>query len=92
MDRKRMVMQAPMRKIVRFTGLMILILGLALCLFGVLALPDGGLLFALPYFFLVPGIVLTASGGFMVLLARLSGKTKDERSDVAKQFNSGECQ
>lgn len=52
--------------------------GLALGLLGVLSLPDGGLMFALPYFFLIPGIALTAAGGFMLLLAR------------PKKFNSGD--
>jgi hypothetical protein len=45
-------------------------MGLLLCLLGVLALPDGGLMFALPYFFLIPGIALTAIGGLMIFLAR----------------------
>ena len=69
-----------------------MILGLLLGLMGVLALPDGGLMFALPYFFLIPGITLTASGGFMLLLARYFKKTRDERSDAAKQMNSGDRQ
>ena len=59
-----------MKKVFRLLGWMFLILGLALDLLGALALPDGGLMFALPYFFLIPGITLTAIGGFMLLLAR----------------------
>jgi hypothetical protein len=80
-----------MKKIFRFAGWTILIMGLLLDLLGVLALPDGGLMFALPYFFLIPGIALTAIGGFMVLLARVF-KTRDEPSDFSKQTNSGGCQ
>ena len=56
-----------------------LILGLLLCLLGVLALPDGGLLFAMPYFFLVPGITLTVIGGFMLLMARSMKTNLGER-------------
>ncbi len=59
-----------MKKAFRLLGWIFLILGLLLCLLGVLALPAGGLMFALPYFFLVPGLTLTAIGGFMLLLAR----------------------
>jgi vacuolar-type H+-ATPase subunit I/STV1 len=81
-----------MKKAFRSLGWMFLILGLLLCLLGVLALPDGGLLFAMPYFFLVPGITLTAIGGFMVLLARFFRKTRDARSDAARQLNSGDRQ
>jgi len=66
-----------MKKILRSAGWIFLILGLLLDLLGVLALPDGGLMFALPYFFLVPGIALTASGGFMILLARVLKKPRD---------------
>ncbi len=68
-----------MKKVLRFLGWMFLILGLLLCLLGVLALPDGGLMFALPYFFLVPGIALTLIGGLLILLTR------------SKKINSGEC-
>lgn len=63
-----------MKKIFRFAGWLFLILGLSLSLLGVLALPDGGLMFALPYFFLIPGMALTASGGLMVFLARFLKK------------------
>ena len=47
-----------------------MIIGLLLSLLGVLALPDGGLMFALPYFFLIPGIALTLIGGILGFLAR----------------------
>jgi vacuolar-type H+-ATPase subunit I/STV1 len=79
-----------MRKTARLLGWIFLLLGLLLCLLGVLSLPDGGLMFALPYFFLIPGITFTAIGGFMILLARFFKKTRDERSDVSKQINSGD--
>jgi uncharacterized membrane protein HdeD (DUF308 family) len=78
------------KKTLRFLGWLFLVMGLLLTLLGVLALPDGGLLFALPYFFLVPGIALTLSGGFMVLLARIFKGTGDERITVARPMNPGE--
>lgn len=43
---------------------------------GVLALPDGGLMFALPYVLLIPGIVFMASGGFIILITRVK-KSED---------------
>jgi hypothetical protein len=66
-----------MKKTFRLLGSVFLILGLPLCLLGVLALPDGGLMFALPYFFLIPGIALTAIGGLMILLARSFKKPRN---------------
>ena len=54
----------------RIVGWMFLIIGLLLSLLGVLTLPDGGLMFALPYFFLIPGIALTLIGGILGFLAR----------------------
>ncbi len=81
-----------LKKAFRFAGWLFLVIGLLLSLSGVLALPDGGLMFALPYFFLIPGIALTVIGGFMVFLARYLKKTRDERSDVSAQMNSGDCQ
>jgi vacuolar-type H+-ATPase subunit I/STV1 len=69
-DRKNIIIPAQVKKAFRFMGWMFLIMGLLLCLLGVLCLPDGGLLFALPYFFLIPGIALAAIGSLMVLLTR----------------------
>jgi hypothetical protein len=59
-----------MNKFFRSMGWIALITGLLLDLLGVLALPDGGLFFALPYFFLIPGMALTAAGGLLAFLAR----------------------
>jgi len=78
-----------MKRIFQFIGWIFLIPGLLLCFLGVLALPDGGLMFAMPYFFLVPGIALTLIGGLMLLLTRFFRKTRYEQGDVTKQMNSG---
>jgi hypothetical protein len=40
---------------------------------GVLSWPPGGLLFALPYFFLIPGVVFAVVGGLLLLLGRRRG-------------------
>jgi vacuolar-type H+-ATPase subunit I/STV1 len=87
---KNVTIPVQVKKAFRFVGWLFLLLGLLLCLLGVLCLPDGGLLFALPYFFLIPGIALTASGGLLALLTRVL-KTGDKRIDVARQMNPGEC-
>ncbi len=52
-------------------------MGLLLCLLGVLALPDGGLMFALPYFFLIPGILFALLGSLMIFLPRFFKRTRD---------------
>jgi|GEM_PF-3938070 len=73
-DRNHATIPAQVKKIFRFSGWLFFIIGLLLCFLGVLALPDGGLMFALPYFFLIPGITLTVIGGFVVWLARIKRK------------------
>jgi len=35
--------------------------------------PPGGLLFALPFFFLIPAIIFGIAGGLLLLLARKPG-------------------
>jgi vacuolar-type H+-ATPase subunit I/STV1 len=85
MDRKNVNIPAQMKQILRFAGWIFLILGLLFDLLGVLALPDGGLMFALPYFFLIPGIALTLIGGLMIFLARVLKKTRDGDSLISEQ-------
>lgn len=59
-----------MKLILRVLGWLSLTLGLLLCLLGIVSLPPGGLMFALPFFFLVPGVPLTMGGGLLIFLAR----------------------
>lgn len=59
-----------MRMVARVLCWLALGLGLALCLLGILALPDGGLMFALPYFFLLPGGLLILLAGLVLFFTR----------------------
>lgn len=59
-----------MRKLARALSWLMLSFGLLLCLFGILALPDGGLMFALPYVFLLPGIAFAGIAGLVLFLTR----------------------
>ena len=59
-----------MRSFVRFLAWLSLILGLLLCLVGLTTLPAGGLMFALPAVFLLPGIALTVLGALVLLFSR----------------------
>jgi hypothetical protein len=59
-----------MRTALRILGGALLALGVPLCLIGLSTLPDGGLMFALPYVFLMPGLLLCAVGGLVLFLTR----------------------
>jgi hypothetical protein len=72
------IIPAKVKKTLRFLGWLSLVMGMLLSLLGVLALPDGGLLFALPYFFLIPGIALTAIGCLVLFLLRLTRDPRDQ--------------
>ena len=67
-----------MRKLFRVIGWLSASIGGLLGLLGLLAFPDTGLMFALPYFFLLPGLVLAVSG---VLLLRATRRVKDANQD-----------
>jgi hypothetical protein len=45
-------------------------LGVLLCLLGIASLPPGGLMFALPFVFLLPGVGLVVLGGIFLFLTR----------------------
>lgn len=62
-----------MRKLCRRLGWTSCILAVALLLLGVLTWPPGGLMFAMPYVFLIPGAILAVFGGLLVLLGRQRG-------------------
>jgi membrane protein implicated in regulation of membrane protease activity len=63
----------------RVLGWLMLGLGLVLCLFGALALPDGGLMFALPYAFLLPGISFAGIAGLVLFLTRPTPRGRTRR-------------
>jgi hypothetical protein len=55
-----------MRRVARVAGWMTLVPGLALVLLGILSWPPGGLMYALPFVFLIPGTFLALLGGGLV--------------------------
>ena len=59
-----------MRTAARWIGWTLISAGAALCLAGILVLPSGGLMFALPYVFLMPGAVFLAVGALVLASAR----------------------
>jgi hypothetical protein len=65
----------------RAMGWFLLLAGGALCLMGLMTLPDGGLMFALPYVFLIPGLSMVFFG-FLLLQIR--------RRESSVQRNSGD--
>jgi len=59
-----------MRQIASILGWIAFSAGLFLILLGALAWPPGGLMFALPFFFLIPGIPLAIAGGLLLWAGR----------------------
>lgn len=64
----------------RALGWLLLLAGAALCIAGLTTLPDGGLMFALPYVFLIPGLCMFFFG-FLLLRIR--------RREPSVQMDSG---
>jgi len=63
-----------MKGIISLIGWLLLTVGGALILLGIASWPPGGLMFALPYIFLIPGVPLAVAGGLLVLLGRRAVK------------------
>lgn len=59
-----------MRIVFRILGWFLFVLGVVLCLLGIASLPPGGLMFALPFVFFVPGVVLLAIGAVLLFFTR----------------------
>jgi hypothetical protein len=57
-----------MRRTARVLGWIVLVIGAGLILLGIYSWPPGGLMFALPFVFLVPGLVLGLIGGVFLWL------------------------
>jgi hypothetical protein len=55
-----------MRRFVRWLGWVLSAAAAVLILLGLATWPPGGLMFALPYVFLIPGAVLAVVGGLLV--------------------------
>jgi hypothetical protein len=77
-----------MRKFLMIVGWLLAVVGCLLVLLGIECLPPGGLMFALPYFFFIPGFALLVSGGIVLLLTRImtrssqGAKMQDEGANV----------
>jgi len=54
----------------RAMGWFLLLAGAALCVMGLMTLPDGGLMFALPYVFLIPGLCMIFFGFLLLRIRR----------------------
>ena len=59
-----------MRRFARVLGWIMLAIAAGLILLGIQSWPPGGLMFALPFVFLVPGLVLGLVGGGLLWLGR----------------------
>ena len=59
-----------MRRVATVLGWLLLILSAALILLGIASWPPGGLMFALPFVFLMPGIIFGLLGGILVWWGR----------------------
>jgi vacuolar-type H+-ATPase subunit I/STV1 len=66
----------------RLLGWTSLVFGILLCLLGLASLPPGDLMFALPFFFLMPGIVLTMLGGLLLFFTRVKASTDTESRET----------
>lgn len=75
-----------MRRFLRVFGWLLLVLGLSLCLLGIASLPTGGLMFALPFFFFIPGFVLLVGGGILLFFTRLKVSSSPEVKDASQQL------
>ncbi len=59
-----------MRRVARVLGWIFVGLAALLLLFGLLTWPPGGLMFALPFVFLMPGALFGLVGGLLLLATR----------------------
>ncbi len=55
---------------VRALGWVLMVFGALLCVMGIATLPDGGLMFALPYVFLIPGLTSLFFGYLLLQLKK----------------------
>jgi len=59
-----------MRLVATVIGWVFLVIATALVFLGIASWPPGGLMFALPFVFLIPGIMLAVLGAVLVRLGR----------------------
>jgi hypothetical protein len=70
-----------MRKAARITGVLLLVLAGLLGLLGIWTLPQGGLMFALPFFFLFPAAVFALLGLILIFVTREPKKLTDKKNN-----------
>jgi hypothetical protein len=70
-----------MRRAVLVFGWITLVLASVLILLGVASWPPGGLMFALPYFFLIPGVILAIIGGLLLRAGRRPSRAERIRPE-----------
>lgn len=67
-----------MRLLARVLGWILIALGGLLTLVGLMTLPPGGLMFALPFVFLMPGALFLVIGALLVRLGREPVRPRDD--------------
>jgi hypothetical protein len=72
---------SPMRTVVRGLGWLCMVLAALLVLLGLTTLPSGGLMFALPYVFLIPGVLFGVVGWALLRFGRRPTDGADRRGD-----------
>ena len=71
-----------MRRFAATAGWVMLFVAAVLILLGIASLPPGGLMFALPFVFLIPGIFLALMGGLLVWAGRRQASAVSVTSDT----------
>jgi len=56
------------KRVLTWLGWILLVAGVALILLGIWTWPPGGLFFAMPFFFLIPGVPLAVIGGVLLMI------------------------
>ena len=71
-----------MKRVLTWLGWILLVPGVVLILLGIWTWPSGGLFFAMPFFFLIPGVPLAVIGCVFVLIGwRMHGRPNDPWSE-----------
>lgn len=63
------------------TGWVLVLIGGGLVALGIWAWPPGGLLFALPYIFLIPGVPIAGAGAVLLWLGYCLARAKPDTPD-----------
>ena len=77
-----------MRRFGRITAILCLILACLLGFFGVMALPSGGLMFALPFIFFLPAVIFALIGLLLLVITRKTHDTSGKKDQAALKTDS----